>query len=125
MTVKGILLVPTDNALLAEGECGSRPPRVYQSTAKATLGRWRPLVSSANMSDKKRALALAWKGVAHRAGIFYANGEILYIDSGLAPWVQSILEGRMDHAGWHSFYKLFNHLGTFVFTDEGGREVTI
>lgn len=66
--IASILVIPVDASLLADGVCGGRAPMMYKSTSKRTPGQWRPLVSTATMSTKVKALVIAYKGAPAPGG---------------------------------------------------------
>jgi len=81
--IAGVLLVPDDPALLADGPCGARPPVVIQHPHEGT---WHDYGRGAR---DRRALVLAWDGKPVHEGL----------DRVLRTWLdhQNLTEVWMEH----------------------------
>ena len=109
--IAGVLLVPDDPALLADGPCGARPPVVIQHPQEGT---WHDYGRGAR---DRQALVLAWNGEVSRIGCFIASDGSW---SGVEDWcrtVRTLLSGKVGASDCEQ--------GTVVLVDADGREVSV
>ena len=135
--IAGVLLVPDDPALLADGPCGARPPRAWWCPAAARIQPGEPDWHESNRSvylsredadvwlDHREALVLGWDGKpVNHAGSWLPPaatcGWLGYLVVLLTRGAWETVEEDRRLAVAH-----FSRFGTVVLLDADGREVSV
>ena len=117
-TIRGILLIPHDDAMLAGGPCGSRAP-----TAWLIGSTWWPDGPAVSVTSPgvKRALALAWVGKAITQAWGWLPHSLWYpIASNIADVIAGGCNGTFALSWIQAQVK---DIGTIIAVDGDGREV--
>lgn len=127
--IRGILLIPHDDAMLADGPCGSMAPTAWTCTVGGCVALWQPsgrkyCAHCGGYAFSGRALALAWDGKPIPQALGWLP-EANVDHEEVSAYVNAVMRGGSADAGvlLGLLSAAVCELGTIIAVDGDGREV--